>query len=138
MKVLFICKSNAGRSVIADAFFNKLSKKNSASSAGTAVKKEGKQGNPANPKILKILEKIDIDASKHKRRQLTYELFKKADMVVVLLTKPERKTLPKYITNSKNVAYWNVLDIKGTSHSFHIKSRSKIGGLVSELVKKTG
>src|SRR3989338_10979201 len=43
MKILFICKSNVGRSQMAPAFFNKLSKKHKAVGAGTHVRENENQ-----------------------------------------------------------------------------------------------
>ena len=37
MKVLFVCKSNIGRSQMAEAFFNKFSKNHKAISAGIST-----------------------------------------------------------------------------------------------------
>ena len=138
MKVLFVCKANAGRSVTAEALFNKFSKKNRAFSAGTVVKKEKKEGNPAGVNSTKALSRIHIDVSKHRRKQLDYKLFKKVDKVVVLLTTPERGTLPKYLKNSKKVTYWNIKDMRGTDYNFHVKGRARINRLVKALIKKIG
>ena len=81
MKVLFICRSNAGRSVMAEALFNKFSRKNSAFSAGTTVRNEDKEGNPAGFISIKVMRRINIDISKHRRKQLNYKMFKKAGKV---------------------------------------------------------
>ena len=41
MKVLFVCNGNVGRSQAAEAYFNRLSKKNTAISAGINTEKYG-------------------------------------------------------------------------------------------------
>lgn len=76
-KVLFVCVHNAGRSQMAEAFFNKLAAgKATAFSAGTS---------PApsiNPKVMEVMQEIGIDLSWQKPKRLTPGLVEEADLVV--------------------------------------------------------
>jgi arsenate reductase len=75
--ILFVCTHNAGRSQMAEAFFNEKKKDNMmAISSGT---------NPAtqiNPIVAQSLKEKGIDISKNKPKLLTPEILKKADIVI--------------------------------------------------------
>ena len=76
-KVLFVCVHNAGRSQIAEVFFNKLAAgKATAFSAGMSA------ASSINPKVMKVMQEIGIDLSRQKPKQLTPELVEEADLVV--------------------------------------------------------
>jgi protein-tyrosine-phosphatase len=76
-KVLFVCVHNAGRSQIAEVFFNKLAAvKATAFSAGMSP------ASSINPKVMKVMQEIGIDLSQQKPKPLTPELVEKADLVV--------------------------------------------------------
>lgn len=138
MKVLFVCRSNAGRSVMAEAFFNHVSKRSSASSAGSIVDKEGQSGMPPGGHTTEVMYAANMDVSTHKRRQLTRNIFDDADIVVALLTKEEQKTLPDYAITSDKTRYWEVKDMRGTDYANHVKGREEIRALVGKLVDETG
>ena len=70
MNILFICKANAGRSQMANAFFNKLSKKNKSISAGALVNE--KEGESLPEFVLKCMEEEGYDLSNEVRKQLTH------------------------------------------------------------------
>jgi arsenate reductase len=75
--ILFVCTHNAGRSQMAEAFFNEKKKDNMmAISSGT---------NPStqiNPIVVQSLKEKGIDISKNKPKLLTPEILKKADIVI--------------------------------------------------------
>jgi protein-tyrosine-phosphatase len=76
-KVLFVCVHNAGRSQMAEAFFNKLAAgKATAFSAGTSP------ASIINPKVVEVMQEIGIDLSRQKPKRLTPELVEEADLVV--------------------------------------------------------
>jgi protein-tyrosine-phosphatase len=110
MKVLFVCRSNAERSQIAEAIFNRLSKRNRAVSAGVAVK-ENEIGLPPG----RIVSELMLGAGyqnflRLRRKQITEGMLSKADMIVVLMWRSERKQLtPKYLhLDGKRVSYWKL------------------------------
>ncbi len=96
-KVLFICKMNAGRSQIAEGFLENLTKKYRALSAGMDVAREGKDGKPLPSIVLEVMQEIGYDLSSHRRKQVTPEMIKEADRVIVILQKQEIESfVPDY------------------------------------------
>lgn len=77
--VLFVCVGNAGRSQMAEAFFNQLTRgKAKALSAGT---------NPAadvEPTVVKVMKEVGIDISGNKPKPLTPEMIDQANLVVTM------------------------------------------------------
>jgi protein-tyrosine-phosphatase len=138
MKILFICKSNVGRSQIAEAFFNIFSKKDKAISTGTQVfEKDGQviEKNGKTKFLFEVMNEEGIDLSKKKQKQLTPKMIEEADKIIVMA---ERFQCPDYLLNNKKVSFWKVDDINGQydSYEFHIKTRNKIRELVKRLVKQ--
>ena len=76
-KVLFVCVGNAGRSQMAEAFFNHIAKgKAQAMSAGT---------NPASavdPTVIRVMQEVGIDISRNHPKKLTVEMMEQADKVI--------------------------------------------------------
>ena len=99
MNVLFICKHNEGRSQIAEALFNHLSKKHSAISAGTEAVEADE---PLPEATILCMKEIGIDLTRQHRRKLTIRMFNEADKVVVIM---EKDTCPDYVKNSQKVIY---------------------------------
>lgn len=76
--VLFVCLVNSGRSQMAEAFFNKLSKTWKAISAGT------KPDESIHPYTIRVMEEVGVDVSKQKPKLLTQEIIEKADRIITL------------------------------------------------------
>lgn len=133
-KVLFVCRSNAGRSQVAEAIFNKLTRGNNSSSAGFAVRKERRAGHPAGPTAIKVSKSMGYDLSRKRRKQLTAEMARKAAIIIVLLDRKERRSLPKYIVSSRKTLYWDVKDLHN-AHPLSLYSRrvKRIEALVKML-----
>ncbi|MCL5239163.1 MAG: low molecular weight phosphatase family protein [Candidatus Marsarchaeota archaeon] len=106
-KVLFVCRENAERSQIAEAYFNKFATKGAeAESAGADVTSRGA---PPNNWVIESLKKDGIDVSMRKRKPLTEEMAARADMIVVLLTKDEAdEFLPHFVKHSSKTVFWDM------------------------------
>ena len=77
--VLFVCVSNAGKSVVAQAFLrHTAADRINALSAGTHAK------TAVNPISAQALAEVGIDVSAHRPTQLSIELLNAADLVVIL------------------------------------------------------
>ena len=77
--VLFVCVGNAGRSQMAEAFFNQLAgEKARAVSAGT------KPAGAVDPKTIEVMREVGIDISAAKPKALTMEMLEQADRVVTM------------------------------------------------------
>ena len=133
MKILFLCRANVGRSQVAEAFFNRLSKKNKAISAGTHVGENKRLG--LHEFVVKCMAEEGIDLSKNRRKQLTERMAKESDKIIVMT---EKENLPYYLTGSNKITFWEVEDGKGQSYEFHLKMRKEIKKLVEKLVEKIG
>jgi arsenate reductase len=67
--VLFVCIHNAGRSQMAEAYFNRAAKgKARALSAGT------RPGNAVHPEVIEAMKEVGIDISGNKPKVLTMDL----------------------------------------------------------------
>lgn len=78
MKVIFACVHNAGRSQMATAFYNSLTRSSEAVSAGT------QPGDRVHPEVVAAMKEIGIDLSNANPQLLTDDLAKKADMLVTM------------------------------------------------------
>ena len=76
--VLFVCIGNSGRSQIAEAFFNKLSKTGKAISAGTMP------DDRIHPYTVQVMKEVGIDVSQQKPKPLTSEMIEKADKIITM------------------------------------------------------
>lgn len=132
MKILFVCKSNVGRSQMAPVFFNRLSKKHKAIGAGTHVGEDENQ--PLHEFVIKCMAEFGYDLAKNVRKQLTPKIAKEADKIVVMT---EKENLPSYIDMSK-VVFWDIEDAKDKSLEFHRQIRDEIKKLVEKLVREIG
>ena len=75
--ILFVCKGNSGRSQMAEAFFNHLSRSRKSISAGIEPDKK------IHPWTIKVMEEVGIDVSKQKPKKLTKEMMERVDKIIV-------------------------------------------------------
>ena len=78
-KVLFVCVHNAGRSQMAEAFFNEMAEgKAKGFSAGTRIVEK------VNPLVVEAMLEAGLDISKNKPKMLTIEMLDNADKVITM------------------------------------------------------
>ncbi|MEY1677215.1 low molecular weight phosphatase family protein [Gordonia sp. ABKF26] len=82
LEVLFVCVSNRGKSVMAEHLTTTVTDRIAASSAGTSAK----IGGEVNELSAHVLAEIGVDVAAHRPRQLTDDLMRAADLVVVVGT----------------------------------------------------
>ncbi|MBR7192363.1 low molecular weight phosphatase family protein [Gordonia sp. SCSIO 19800] len=82
INVLFVCVSNRGKSVMAERLSATVTDRIAASSAGT----NAKIGGQVNELSARVLAEVGADAGGHRPRQLTDEMMRAADLVVVVGT----------------------------------------------------
>ena len=82
INVLFVCVSNRGKSVMAERLSATVTDRIAASSAGT----NAKIGGQVNDLSAQVLAEVGADAVGHQPRQLTDDLMRAADLVVVVGT----------------------------------------------------
>jgi len=129
MKILFICKSNTGRSQMAEAFFNKISNNHTSFSAGTLVGE--REGTIIHEYVIESMRQLGFDLSKNVRKQLTPSMVNEADKIIIM---DEEKNLPDYLKESSEKTFWDVEDAVGTSLELHCKIRDQIKMLVKQLI----
>jgi protein-tyrosine-phosphatase len=140
-KILFICRSNAGRSQEAEAFFNKYTKRNEGISAGTEVKLEGRTGQPPGSNVILAMDKYGINISNKKRKQVNVSLLKKANKIIILMEEDEAKEhVPPYFKPFENkIIFWDIRDMRGINDmKIVIKITEKIRKLTQKLIRDIG
>jgi protein-tyrosine-phosphatase len=111
MRVLFVCSGNVFRSQIAEAFFSKYSKKNSATSAGIEAKRlhhEGKKLEGECPLAVRLMAEVGIDVSKNRSKQMTKATARAADLIIWLINTDD---LPGYLRGDKRLRVWQVSNL---------------------------
>ncbi len=137
MKVLFLCKGNAERSMAAETLFNKLSKKNIAKSARIDVIGEKGEGLGPSPITAKLLLDKGHNVSNHRRRHITKQMLDQADRIILILSKKEMGLLPESLKGSDKVTIW---ELEGNVHTpaAHSERLESIEKRVMELVNEIG
>jgi len=126
-KIIFVCEGNSIRSIMAEAVFNKLSKKYIAQSAGTF---------PAafiDSNTKKVLDEIGLRPSKKEPTPLKYDDIVASEKVILM-----HKKIPNFpkLIPQKLILQWDVKDCVGKSIAEFKKTRDLIVENVKELVKK--
>lgn len=131
MKVLFVCKSNVGRSQMAETIFNNSYKRPVSMSAGLQPGEwEGKEISLAK-NVVSCMNEIGFDISKNVSKKITKEMVDKSDKIIIM----EKKHWPDYLKNNPKVEYWEIPDAAGTDLLFHRKIRDQINIKVYNLIK---
>jgi len=125
-KVLFVCVENAGRSIMAEAFFKKYAQKNfQPISAGT------KPASQVNPLVIQAMKEVGIDISLKKPQILSKKMIS-TNKKTVNMGCMDKESCPALFSN--NVIDWQIPDPKGQSIEEIRKIRNQIDSKVKELV----
>ncbi len=126
VKVLFICVHNAGRSPMAEAFFNKLAEgRHHAASAGS------QPADKVNPIVVEAMKEVGIDISRQKPKKLDADTIEAADLAVTMGCGPD--ICPVIVGEVKE---WDIPDPAGKPLSNVREIRDKIEKKVEVLVKE--
>lgn len=139
MKILFVCRGNVGRSQIAEALFNNLSKNHKGVSVGTKVfdkdgtSKDGErlQDREGAKHIIAIMDEVELDVRLAVRNQITEEAVQNSDLIVVMA---EKETIPSYLLESNKVRYWDIGDPKNQTLEEVRITRDTLNNLVKQLI----
>ena len=124
--ILFVCVENAGRSQMAEGFFNKYAPKGyEAISAGT------KPISQINPIAVEVMREADIDISNQKSKELTEDMIRNSSNIVNMGCM-EKKSCPTLFL--QNLLDWNIEDPKGKPIEKVREIRDEIDQRVKELV----
>ena len=126
--ILFVCVENAGRSQMAEGFFNQryAPKGYRSISAGT------KPVSQINPLAVQVMEEVGIDISNQKSKMITEDMIK-ASAKSVNMGCIERAECPMLFMN--NVIDWGIEDPKGKSIEKVREIRDKIERRVKEIAE---
>jgi len=123
--VLFVCVHNAGRSQMAEAFFNHLAKgRAQAYSAGT-------QPSYLNPAVVEAMRETGIDISKNKPKLMTLEMAEQADRVITMGCGGIEEACPGAIIRAED---WGIEDPHGKTIEVIRKIRDEIKRRVTMLL----
>jgi len=126
-QVLFVCVHNAGRSQMAEAFFNRLAQgKARALSAGTAP------ADAIDPTVVEAMREVGIDVSCNKSKVLTPEMVEQADVVVTMGCGAEGVCPATFVKTED----WGLADPKGQPLPEVRTIRDEIRARVIELSKR--
>lgn len=143
MKVLFVCYANVGRSQVAQAYFETISKHDS-NSAGIAVNERiaamkipGRKlkDNLNQRSIEYVRREFGLDIAEKERQQLTPEMIEKSDLVIVIA---EKEKWPDYLEEGGKVVFWNIQDAFGMPDDFAEDVYSQVQRRVEQLVAEIG
>ena len=126
--VLFICVHNAGRSQMAEAFFNKMNEgRHSGISAGS---------NPAsqvNPVVVEAMKEVGIDISSRKPKKLDKGMILGADLAITMGCGEDAcPVVPNELRD------WDLEDPQGKSIEVIRGIRDEIKRRVEALLKELG
>lgn len=107
-RVLFVCVHNAGRSVMAEALFNRL-----ADGRAEAVSAGTEPGHAPHPEVVEAMREVGLDVSDHAGRLLTDDMVVAADRVVTMGCAVDEAACPAI--HYKGVEDWGLPDPKGQS-----------------------
>ena len=124
--ILFVCIENAGRSQMAEGFFNKYAPKGfKVLSAGT------KPQSKINPTVIQVMREIGIDISKQKSKEITEGMMRSSEPIVNMGCM-DKSFCPAIFL--PNVIEWTLEDPKGKSIEKVREIRDEIEKRVKELV----
>jgi len=126
-KILFVCVENAGRSQIAEGFFQEYSKKFEVTSAGTEPNSE------LNPIVVDVMAEVGIDITNQKPKLLSNEMIQDSFRTVNMGCM-DRKSCPSLFV--KDSLDWNITDPKGKTIDEIRRIRDQIKFEVTALIKK--
>lgn len=126
-KVLFVCIGNAGRSQMAEAFFNSMAQgKAQAMSAGTVPAQS------VDPKVVELMKEVGIDISDRHPKSLTLEMLEQADRVITMGC-GVAESCPVTFTETED---WGLDDPKGQPVEKVREIRDEIRRRVEKLLKE--
>ena len=119
-RVLFVCIGNAGRSQMAQAFYERA--------GGTARSAGSRAETRVHPEVVEVMREVGIDLEGRVPHQLSTEDVEWADLVVTMGCGDACPVLP-----GKRYLDWNLQDPAGMPVEVVRQIRDKVAGLVDEM-----
>ncbi|ADC65130.1 protein tyrosine phosphatase [Ferroglobus placidus DSM 10642] len=126
MKVLFVCRENTCRSVMAEAIFNSLSEKHRAESAGV------ERGEKIDENAIKTLEKCGYRVEKKYPKSLDDVNLEDFDLIVTVCD--------EFCVNipGKKVIRWKIEDPKGKNLKAYERVLKFLEDKIKQLLEEIG
>ena len=143
MKVLFVFSANVGRSQVARACFDQLSR-NDSDSAGIGVDRINGRRNLSSRKLKDfgnqrqveyIRKAYGVDISDRERQQLIPEMVDAADLVILIV---EKDKWPDYLQEGGKIVFWDIPDAYRQNDDFADGVFRQVQNGVEQLVKEIG
>jgi arsenate reductase len=125
--VLFACTHNAGRSQIANAFFNQLAEPAKAHSIAAGLAAAGR----VYDEVVEVMSEVGIDLSGVQPVELTGRMLTDLDFLVTLGCPERCPTIP--ISRRQD---WRIRDPHGLSVDVVREIRDEIHALVKDLIRE--
>ncbi len=127
-KVLFVCTQNAGRSQMAEAFFNQMAKgKAKGFSAGT------QPSDKVSFVVVEAMGEVGVDISRRKPRMLTSKMLEGVDRVITMGCGVERACPASFVRTED----WQIEDPQGKPLEQVRQIRDEIRARVEKLVEES-
>jgi len=133
MEYLFVCRSNFGRSQMAQGFFDYFHNPgHEAVSAGIMSREQDYEGRPVPIDIAKYMSELGIklDFPRYHSKQLTSRMADSADRIIVMC--PETGLLD-FLQGNGKVEFWDIEDPYRQKPREIRKIRDHIGQRVKEI-----
>jgi arsenate reductase (thioredoxin) len=128
-KILFVCTHNAGRSQMAEAFFNKMVRGRAEGiSAGT------QPGDKVNPLVVEAMREVGIDIRERKPKMLTLEMIESVDRVITMGCGTEGVCPASFVPTED----WQLEDPEGKPIEQIRKIRDDVKTRVEKLIEELG
>ncbi len=125
VKVLFVCKQNAGRSQMSEALFLRAAGgRHEAESAGTEPARQ------VHPEVVEVMRELGVDLAGRKPRRLSDELGRWADVVVTMGCGDACPVIP-----GRRYLDWDLPDPAGQTRERVREIRDDIARRVEELAR---
>jgi protein-tyrosine-phosphatase len=125
-KILFVCVHNAGRSQMAEAFFNQMAKGAKGYSAGT------QPTDKVNPVVVEAMREVGLDISHRKPKLLTIEMLEGIDRVITMGCDIEGVCPVTFVPTED----WQLEDPEGKPLEKVRRIRDEIKAKIETLVKE--
>ncbi|NIA09595.1 MAG: hypothetical protein GWP10_07675 [Nitrospiraceae bacterium] len=119
---------------MAAALFNKYSKIKTFSAGTKVFDKEGQKLKeiPLAKPVIKFMREKGINIAESTRTQLTPEMIKKFDKIIVMA---EPETIPEYLSRSNKIEFWDIKDPKGMDDQGYEKIIFQIESKIKHFLK---
>jgi arsenate reductase len=126
-KVLFVCTHNAGRSQMAEAFFNKMvGGRAKGTSAGT------QPSDKINPLVVAAMQEVGIDIRHKRPKKLTLEMMEDVDLVITMGCGAEGVCPASFVLTED----WQISDPEGKPMEQVRRIRDEVKTRVEKLIKE--